>query len=361
MCAELSSCASRRLRRERGVSLVELMVGIVVALLVGIAATGAAVFFNASQKQGMGTGGVSINTTTALSAIKEDMSQMGLGFFGDSSYLCDHLNLSVGGNDFSQDNFAPLQVVRSGNFDRVDIVYANAVAGGANVRLHSPTTAASAAVKSFLPAASGVAVVFAGQPGPTNRRCTVRTVTGTTPAANPSTPQVIDYASTGSHNQFAFASPVTYVIDDRVSLLGSLAWQRYAVNADGHLTLTRRFDGTSAILVRDVVAFKVRYGITSGAANENSITSWVEPTGAWAALGPANIARVRAIQVGIVTRSPQREPRDAGGNCVASHETPSVLGAAVSIATWPSDWACFRYRTATVTVPMRNVALGLSS
>ena len=105
------------------------------------------------------------------------------------------------------------------------------------------------------------------------------------------------------------------------------------------------------------------YGVFGGSveANENSIVSWEDPVGAWATLGPANIARVRAIQVGIVTRSPQREQRDASGNCVASHETPRVLEETLDTAAWPSDWACFRYRSATVTVPMRNVAFGLSS
>ena len=345
---------------QRGISLVELMIGIVVALLVGMAASGAAVFFNASQKQGIGTGGVLINTTTALSAMKEDISQMGLGFFGDSSYLCDDLNLSLDTNDLSQTGFAPLQVSRAGNYDRVDIVYANAVAGGANVMLAAPATSASAAVKSYLPAASGAAVLFAGKPDSAIRRCTVRTVTATTPAANPTTPQTISYDNGGLHNRFAFAAPINYGTDDRVALLGGLSWQRYAVDANGNLTLTRRLDGgASAVLVRDVVAFKVRYGVTSGALNENAIVDWEPPTGVWSTLGPANIARVRAIQIGIVTRSPQMERRDAAGNCTASEAPPRLLEETLNTSTLPADWACYRYRTAVVTVPLRNVALGL--
>jgi Tfp pilus assembly protein PilW len=40
---------------QRGMSIIELMIGIVVALLVGLAAAGSAMMFTASQRQGIGT------------------------------------------------------------------------------------------------------------------------------------------------------------------------------------------------------------------------------------------------------------------------------------------------------------------
>ena len=40
-----------------GLSIIELMVGMVIALLVGMAATGSAAMFTASQRQGIGMGG----------------------------------------------------------------------------------------------------------------------------------------------------------------------------------------------------------------------------------------------------------------------------------------------------------------
>jgi Tfp pilus assembly protein PilV len=75
-------------RRQRGVSIIELMVGLVVAMLVGLAATSSAVVFTASQRQGIGVGGVVVNVGTALAALKNDAATAGLGFFGDSRYLC---------------------------------------------------------------------------------------------------------------------------------------------------------------------------------------------------------------------------------------------------------------------------------
>ena len=66
MYAESSSCCATctsRARRagQRGLSIIELMVGLVVALLVGLAATSSAVMFGATQRQGIGVGGVAVN------------------------------------------------------------------------------------------------------------------------------------------------------------------------------------------------------------------------------------------------------------------------------------------------------------
>ena len=56
-------------RRQRGLSIVELMVGLVVAMLVSIAAAGSAMMFTASQRQGIGVGGSGIGAATALAAL----------------------------------------------------------------------------------------------------------------------------------------------------------------------------------------------------------------------------------------------------------------------------------------------------
>ena len=71
----------------------------------------------------------------------------------------------------------------------------------------------------------------------------------------------------------------------------------------------------------------------------------------------ANIARVRAIRIGIVTRSPQPEKPDANGDCTASSAKPTLFGDNVEPDV--TDWKCYRYRTAVVVVPLRNVVMGL--
>ena len=71
---------------QRGLSIIELMVGILVSMLVGLAATSTAVTFTASQRQGIGVGGVAVNANTALAALKNDAATAGLGFFGGTMF-----------------------------------------------------------------------------------------------------------------------------------------------------------------------------------------------------------------------------------------------------------------------------------
>ncbi len=342
----------------RGMSLVELMVGIVVALLVGLAASGSAVFFTASQRQAAGSSGAIVSATTALAAIKEEAAHAGLGFFGDTSYLCNGLNLSVGGNNFSQAAFSPLRVARDANgMDTIDMVFADQVAGGANVSLKTASNTNLAELESFMPAVAGHAVLMA--PETAGTACTVRSVTQVTDSTA-ATPQILTFDNTGTHNQVAFAGAVNYAAESRVALLGALQWSRYRV-LNGDLVLDRPFDtaNPTVTLVRNVVGFRVQYGVSAGAAT--AVTGWVEPDVApWAALLPADLARVRAIRIGLVTRSANPEKVNDAGNCVASSAQPNLLGFALTApAVNGVPWNCFRYRTATSVVPMRNLVMGL--
>lgn len=340
---------------QRGLSIIELMVGIVVALLVGLAATGSAVMFTASQRQGIGAGGVAVNATTVMSAIKNDVASAGLGFFGDSKYLCNSLNLSVAAATVSDGAaFSPIQVTRGASADQLDVVYASRVESGANVLLKSASTGASAELMSYLPAAIGDAVLLA-PPAP-GTPCTVRTVTDNT-ASTTEAAQVLTFANTGRHNAQAFTTAPAYAERARVTLLGDLRWNRYRV-VNGNLVLERPLDGTSAVLVRNVIAFRMEYGTAAAAAGSTTLESWDDPTNTFATISSANIARVRALRVGLVVRSPQKEKPDASGNCSATETKPTLFdNAAENLDN--TDWKCWRYRTASVVVPMRNLVMGL--
>jgi type IV pilus assembly protein PilW len=342
------------LHAQRGLTLIELLVAIVVALLVGLAATGSALFFNASQRQGIAVGGATINMATTLAALKEDVAQAGLGFFGDTDFLCHRLNLSFGARDLSQDPFSPLQVSRDakGN-DQIDAVYASEVAGGANVMLRLDATPDAAELRSYLPVVEGQAVLLSPAPWAASAACTVRSVTEVSRSAEG---QRITFAGNGMHNAVAFAAPVAYTADARVALLRSLAWNRYRLDGTD-LLLERRASDASAIVLRNVMAFRAQYGLAD--SGETTVVAWQSPTAPWDVLTPANIERVRALRIGIVTRSAQREKRDSAGHCVASESMPVLWESTVSVP--GTDWACYRYRVSTVVVPLRNFALGLRS
>ncbi|MBL8343039.1 MAG: PilW family protein [Rubrivivax sp.] len=360
MCADLTSRRAGRGHRGaaatpgRGLSLVELMAGIVVALLISLAATSGAMLFTATQRQGMGTGGAMINTSTALAALRDDVAAAGLGFFGDSQFLCQRLNLSVGTTALIDGaTFTPLSITAEAGGDRIDVLYATEVASGTNVLLNAATTASAAQLRSLLPAAVGQAVLLAPQtPGDP---CVVRTVTANTPASL-DTPQSVEFdnLSTARFNRAAFTTAVTYPDRGRVTLLGDVRWSRFRlVGTD--LTLERPLAGTSAVLARNVLAFRAEYGLAN--AGTTALASWQAASGAFATLTPANLPRVRALRIGLVTRSAQAEKRNAAGDCEASTAMPTLFGTAVTADV--ADWQCYRYRSSTLVVPLRNLVLGM--
>jgi type IV pilus assembly protein PilW len=351
---------TRRLRhaaaRARGMSIIELMVGIVVSLLVGLAAAGSAMMFTASQRQGIGTGGIAVNVGTVLAALKNDTANAGLGFFGDNLFLCNALNLSVDANVVSDaDSFAPLRITRDGANDIIDAVYSSQVHAGANVLLRAASDSTSAELMSLLPVGVGQAVLLA--PAAPGDACVVRTVTAVT-ASTDETPQVLAFAAAASHNAAAFTTAVNYPERSRVALLGELRWNRYRV-INRNLVMERPMDGSSAVLARNVIGFRAQYGITDGAPNSTTINAWQNAEGVdFAALDSDAIGQVRALRLGIVTRSPQREKPDQAGNCVASDAKPVLFGVVVEPDV-VADWGCYRYRTTTTVLPLRNLVMGI--
>jgi len=360
MCADL--VRARRARAplplpgavRRGLSLLELMVGIVIALLVSLTATSGAMLFTATQRQGIGTGGSIVSAGTALAALRDDVAAAGLGFFGDSQFLCRRLNLSMNTSVLLDGvDFTPVSITTEAAGDRIDVVYATDVSSGANVLLSAAANSASAPLRSLLPVSVGQAVLLA--PATPGDPCVVRSVTANT-AAGVDTPQVVEYANqtTAKFNRAAFTTNVTYPDRGRVTLMGDLRWSRYRrVGTD--LQLERPLGGAAVVLARNVMAFRAEYGLAD--AGTTALASWQPATGGFATLAPANLPRVRALRIGLVTRSTQREKPNAAGNCEATDTMPTLFGTAVTADV--TDWQCYRYRTATIVVPLRNLVLGM--
>lgn len=352
-------CADRRCR---GFTLVELMVGMLVALLIGIAAVSTARLYTAPQREGLGTSLAVASATSALTAIGEDIAQAGLGFIPTSFFMCGALNLSHGTSAWTLNPFSPLSITRDGDSDQVDVIYGTDVAGGADVRLSAPSNLESAQLASTLPVSAGQAVLLAPMPSDAPGAaaagiCTVRTVTSTTVSTS-SSPLTLAMDNTAIHNKVAFSQPTQYLTDDRVSVLGRVEWHRFRV-VDGNLLLAWPMEGRSAVMMRNVVAFRAQYGAANGGGTRpTTITAWDDAsTTGWTTVGTGNLPLLRALRLSVLVRSGEPQRPDAAGNCTATASAPKLLGVDPTL---PSDWQCFYYRTATVTVPLRNLAWGMN-
>ncbi len=335
----------------RGFSLVELMIGLVIGLLVSLAALSSLRIFTNEQRQGTVSGAGVLNAAAALGAIKNDVAAVGLGFFDGRRPMCDRLNLSFGTSAlFNSAAFAPLSITRTLGNDQIDVFYASDVAAGANLSISTASNGTQVSVDSILPASVGQAVLLA----PANTGlCTVRTVT-TTVAGTVDTPQIVNFSAAGLHNQANFNTAPAYAARARVTLLGQLQWRRYRL-VDGNLVLEQPLIGTTAVLVRNVIALRAEYGVS--ASGGTTLQDWQDPTDAgWSSLTGNNIGRVRALRLGLVTRVAQREKADSSGQCTASTARPRLFE--VDIDPDVSDWRCFRFRNSTLVVPLRNLVWG---
>lgn len=354
MCA--SNPATRR--AARGSTLIELMVGIVVALLVGLVAMGMAISFAATQRQAVGTSGVSSSGANALELLRTQALGAGLGFFGSSSYRCNRLNLSHGSSLlWDGASFSPLTVTRSSSDwgDTLTLLKASSVYGGSDVPVVTAGDTA-ASLKSHLPAAVGQAVLLS--PASAGTACTVRSITSITAASSSSFEQLAFASSDtdGAYNQGRFTSPASYAAGDRIALLGALSAYRYRLS-NNTLQQLDLIAGTTATLARNVMAFRVQYGV-SVSASVHALDSWVEPTGSWAALDSSNLNRVLALRLQLLVRSTQPEkPNTSSKKCEATPSSPQLITG----ETYPLSETdkCFRYRLVTSVVPLRNVIAGL--
>jgi type IV pilus assembly protein PilW len=348
-------------RARRGMSLVELMVGVVVALLVGLAATGSAQQFSAAQRQGFGVGAAAVSSLATLASLESDIALAGLGFFGDAKPLCTSLNLSVGASMLSNgDTFSPLLLARSSAAngsnptDQLDVVHASLVESGTAVMLATDSDGSAADLASMLPASVGQTVLLA--PATPGTACTLRTVTAVT-AATATTPQHLVFGAAGAHNQKAFANSVAYPANSRIAVVGALQWMRYRINA-GQLIVEQPLANASAVLLRNVIGFRVELGVS--AVGSTTLAGWHSAADAgWTTLDQNNIGRVRALRLGVVSRVDQREKTGATGTCSASSAKPTLFGATVEPDV--SDWSCYRYRSTAIVVPLRNIVFGTQS
>ena len=364
-------CASKPVmppRPARGVSLIELMVGLVICLLIGLAASRSAQVFNAIQRQGVAVGSGNSNALSALAAIKEDVATGGVGFLADGAFRCTRLNMSVGNEVISNNAaFFPVQARRVGDNDQLDVVYAQDVSAGAWTDLKETTNGGDAVLNSMMPVvvAQQPTVLLARQRPDIGLPCLVRTVTASVPP-DKDLKQRLTFGIAGAHNQGAFASAPDFKEGDPVVALGSLNWNRYELQGTD-LVISRRATNTFATLVPHVIAFRVQYGVTN-AATTTTIQNWQNTdAGGWAALDNVNAPRVRAVRIGLVIRSAQREKEDPVDNkckAVPDEQSKVVLfkdtPTPVDITPPGTDWKCYRYRTVETVAPLRNLVAGTS-
>jgi len=199
-------------------------------------------------------------------------------------------------------------------------------------------------------------------------------VAGTTDVSVALAPAQADPGKAGYQPNPPGGLPADYAAGATPSLvvnMGRFVRNAYSV-ANGQLRVTdlTRNDAPTS-LGDNVVTIQAQYGIAPlgctqpamapavGVINCQSATSWVNATGAWANPAAADVARIKAIRIAVVLRSPLFEKEEVYPT--ASFATPCVGDAANpspdidAIVTADANWRFYRYRVYETIVPLRNV------
>lgn len=346
---------------QRGMTIVELMVAIVVGMLVVLAAAGTLGFMEASKRTSMGGNSALENGVAVLTLLEHDVKTAGLGFSAPGKIACPTINLYYAGTR-RLDNapFMPVAVTTGSSApDAVTVTYADFTLAAAPSMLFLPMTSPDAEVvleNAGAIAVGGVAVL--SNPGSSDP-CTVISVTSVD--TNPPGTIRIGHAAGGAFNPpsaaSTFSNPVAYPMRASINRADGLVWTTYRVSPANRLEIVNNLTGEVQLLADNTVGLKIQYGVTA-APGTTTITDWVDATGAWATPTPAQVAQIRAVRVGILLRNPQKEkPTTLGGSCDATTVVPAAWpgGPAYDyIATQP-DWQCYRYRSMRTTIPLKNL------
>ncbi len=346
----------------RGFGLVELMVGILIALLVVLAVYGTLIVGEAGRRSAMGSNGAFGNGMAGLFMMQTDAKNAGGGLVQNGAALCNGINVYHAGSVVADGAaIAPVVIADAGSSaasDQITIAQATSSSAGIGTTVVLQMTSAAAVYKvSSIRGMSGGGMYLAANPSQ-NATCTLGQVTALAPQAYGG-----DVAhAAGEWNApdpaATFASGPAYPAGSELLYLGDFQWTAYRVRQE-RLERVDLLRGTVDVLADNVVLMKAWYGTTDGSSA--AIEQWTPAANEWSApLDAAHVAAVRAIRVVLVTRAPVPEkPSVSGGACDATTQPPASWpgGPVLDLSANPR-WQCYRYRTLTLAVPLKNVAFG---
>ena len=355
----MRSSGSMRLQ-QAGFSLVELMVGVTIAILAGLVIIQVMSVFEAQRRSTTGSADAQTNGGIALYAIARDLQMAGFGLIPvtNSPLECTTLTVDPGATGIT--GLAPITItdgVSSAGVDASDSItirYGSSQMAGIPSAITNTVGGNPVIIGSNLGCAVNDIALAISSNGTT---CTLSKATAVSAAgASPITVTLQD--------------PTNFVQGANLACLGSWTEITYYVKQPD-MNLYRKVvtNGTTvsdAPTVVGVVNLQAQYGI-SGATNNNQVTSWVDPSGAtWAAPSVSNRNRIKAIRIAVIARNANKETTAVSAACSATDTAnPTGLCAwggsvaspapTVNLAPGDTDWAKYRYRVFDTIVPVRNV------
>lgn len=362
------------MRRDHGFSLVEIMVGVAIGLLGVLIIMQVSVVFE-GQKRTTTTGSdAQTNGILALYSVERDVRRAGYGFSSPGVLGCTVKRyFSAAIADLT---LAPVVITNGANGgpDSIRVL----ASSKSNWSLPNRVTVnhPAAGTGFFLNTTLGITVgdlLVAYEPLKT---CALVQVTSV-PNGNV---QILHEVSSAWNSSTTFPAS-GYEVGALVLNLGALVDHSYTLE-NGNLMLSE-FDSvtntsTKRSITADIVNMQAEYGFDTrvGVQADPRVSIWsatmVNADAAGTTGDAGDIARIVAVRMAVVARSPLMEKPNASGVCDTTIDT-AVAGRAVNKPTWAGgdidasknpdgsanpNWKCYRYKTFENIIPLRNSLWG---
>ena len=348
--------SAKFLKPQKGFSIVEIMVGLVMGLIVTLVVMQAYATFEGQKRRTGGGADAQTNGTLALYDLQRDASAAGFG-------------LPASNSTASAFNCPVDTLINGVAISPVSIVDGGGGAGNSDTVVFRSGTGAynSGVATTKITGVSGTALSVDNNLG-----CNVGDVALLINIGAATCGSSTVVSLTGGTGLTLSAVPTSAVVTGGVACMGAPAnaWieNSYAV-ANNNLMLTT--GGAAAVNVASgIVNIQAQYGIST-AGNVDTVSAWVDATdqsavagGAnWAAPTLANRNRIKAIRIAVVARNGQLEQAAVTTPCSATYihgPCSWAGGSAVDLtnlldAGGATNWQNYRYRVFSAIVTLRSM------
>jgi type IV pilus assembly protein PilW len=354
----------------RGFSLVELMVGIVIALISSLAIVQVFSTYEGQKRSTTAGSEAQENGLMALVQMEQDIHNAGAGVTDSNTLSCTtNYTYLDAPTDSPIPNFSldPVSVTdgASNASDTVSIRTGSNFLGSIPSSITKPMPSSSSEFNVDNPSVfteGDLSIVMQGG------NCTIQNITTVQTASKKIQHNPGNSAPNNPPNSWknTYAWP-GYSTGAKVKSLGTITARTYSIsNSNLQMVSTNvasNVSATAETLAKDIVNMQVQYGVAS--SGSQIVDTWVNPTGGtWATPTAANVQRIKAIRLVIVARSGKKENANVTNTCTNNGGTNNGPCAWRDTGTNPAplidlsgdtDWRKYRYKVYQTIIPLRNV------
>ncbi len=360
---------------QRGFSLVELMVGMVIGLLTVLVITQVMALSEGKKRTTALGSDAQVNGALALFAIQRDVQQSGYGADLSLSSLGCPVNYSYGGSAASSFTLAPVVITdgTSGAPDTITVIQGNSVGFSTpmvTTNDHAQSDSHFTVMSSLGAVAGNMMISVPTNWNNTTQECTLFSITDTAGTGTALTATNLPHGTGTGNAAWNQSSTFPTAVVPAGSLLlnmGPMVKRTYSINAAGNLQTADFSSATGASTTQElypqIVNLQALYGKdtvhTTGAVTVDTYDN-VTPT------DNAHWRQVISVRVAVVARSNQYEK-----DVVTSTAPLWNVGGAIPVAgsttcytnskcialdvSGLTDWQHYRYKVYDTTIPLRNV------